>query len=50
MHPGEFQEGGGVFQYWNPHFLIEYDIIVVTVNYRLGPFGKFIFMLLLLDR
>lgn len=45
FHPGQFQEGGGVIQYWNPQYLIELDIIVVTLNYRLGPFGKFIFVL-----
>lgn len=48
FHPGKFQEGGAVIQYWNPQYLIEHDIIVVTVNYRLGPFGKLIFILLLL--
>lgn len=48
FHPGKFQEGGAVFQYWNPQYLIEYDIVVVTVNYRLGPFGKFMFVLILL--
>ena len=23
-----------------PHFLIDYDVIIVTVNYRLGPLGQ----------
>ena len=25
---------------YGPQFLIDYDLIIVTVNYRLGPLGQ----------
>ena len=31
----DFGEGG----MYSPYFLIDYDIVIVTVNYRLGPWG-----------
>lgn len=36
LHGGAFQFGSG---YTGAKFLMDRDIIVVTVNYRLGPFG-----------
>ncbi|KAJ8970724.1 hypothetical protein NQ317_018758 [Molorchus minor] len=39
IHGGGFQWGDGTYQYYGPGFLMDYDIIVVTINYRLGPFG-----------
>ncbi|KAG5897216.1 hypothetical protein JTB14_023635 [Gonioctena quinquepunctata] len=39
IHGGFFCKGNGTFQYLGPQFLMDYEIILVTVNYRLGPFG-----------
>ncbi|CAG9827313.1 unnamed protein product [Diabrotica balteata] len=36
---GAFVTGSGSIVQYNPKFLIDYDIIVVTINYRLGAFG-----------
>ncbi|CAG9839709.1 unnamed protein product [Diabrotica balteata] len=39
IHGGAFVVGNGSISSFNPKFLIDYDIIIVTINYRLGPFG-----------
>ncbi|CAH1275010.1 unnamed protein product [Diabrotica balteata] len=39
IHGGTFKFESGAFEYYNPRFLMDYDIILVTINYRLGPFG-----------
>lgn len=39
IHGGGFAEGSGMDYYFGPDFLIEKDVIVVTINYRLGAFG-----------
>lgn len=39
IHGGGFAEGSGIDYYFGPDFLIEKDVIVVTINYRLGAFG-----------
>jgi para-nitrobenzyl esterase len=39
FHGGEFNWGAG--QMFPGHFLVSRKVIVVTVNYRLGPFGMF---------
>lgn len=36
---GGFAEGNGGDRYYGPDFLMEHNIILVTFNYRLGPFG-----------
>ena len=38
FHGGGLSTGQGIL--YGPHFLIETDIIIVTVNYRLGPWGS----------
>ena len=38
FHGGGLSTGQGIL--YGPHFFIEMDIIVVTVNYRLGPWGS----------
>ncbi|XP_074031433.1 juvenile hormone esterase isoform X3 [Leptinotarsa decemlineata] len=40
IHGGGYLFGSGAFQYYNPKFFIDADVVVVTINYRLGPFGK----------
>ncbi|XP_031621135.1 uncharacterized protein LOC116339416 [Contarinia nasturtii] len=39
MHGGGFVEGNGNDFYNGPDFLMEQDVIFVTINYRLGVFG-----------
>ena len=38
FHGGGLASGeGGMY---SPHFLIDYGLVIVTVNYRLGPWGE----------
>ncbi|XP_050503271.1 juvenile hormone esterase-like [Diabrotica virgifera virgifera] len=39
IHGGIYKFESGAFEYYNPRFLMDHDIIIVTINYRLGPFG-----------
>ncbi|KAJ8923390.1 hypothetical protein NQ315_001948 [Exocentrus adspersus] len=39
IHGGGYHFGDGTFQVYGPQFLIDYDIVIVTINYRLGAFG-----------
>ncbi|CAG9857130.1 unnamed protein product [Phyllotreta striolata] len=39
MHGGGFVVGSGVFDVMGPHYWMEHDVIVVTINYRLGVLG-----------
>ncbi|KAG5888965.1 hypothetical protein JTB14_002550 [Gonioctena quinquepunctata] len=39
IHAGGFFYGSGAYQYYDPKYFIDFDIVVVTMNYRLGPFG-----------
>lgn len=37
IHGGAFQFGSGMF--YNAKYLMDHDVILVTINYRLGPLG-----------
>ncbi|XP_028149429.2 venom carboxylesterase-6 isoform X1 [Diabrotica virgifera virgifera] len=39
IYGGGFVNGANNFDYNGPHYLMEYDVIIVNVNYRVGPFG-----------
>ncbi|XP_055316701.1 juvenile hormone esterase-like [Sitodiplosis mosellana] len=39
IHGGAFTEGDGSDLYYGPDFLMEDNVVLVTINYRLGPFG-----------
>ncbi|CAG9830810.1 unnamed protein product [Diabrotica balteata] len=39
IHAGGYFYGSGALQYYDPKYFMDYDIIVVTMNYRLGPLG-----------
>lgn len=39
LYGGGFVLGASGFNYFGPHYLMENDVIVVTLNYRVGPFG-----------
>lgn len=38
IHGGSFRAGSA--RAYKANHLLEYDIVLVTVQYRLGPFGK----------
>lgn len=40
IHGGSFLSGSGDDQRWGPDYFIEKDIVLVTINYRLGILGK----------
>ena len=40
IHGGAFVFGSGSSEIYGPEYLIERDIVLVTVNYRLGALGK----------
>ncbi|KAJ6646027.1 Esterase B1 [Pseudolycoriella hygida] len=39
IHGGGLAEGDGTDGLFGPDFLIDEDVVVVTINYRLGPWG-----------
>lgn len=39
LHGGAFIMGGGASYFFGPNYLLESDVVLVTLNYRLGPFG-----------
>lgn len=39
IHGGGFILGDATHQNWGPEFLIPYEVVVVTLNYRVGVFG-----------
>lgn len=40
LHGGAFVMGGGVSYFFGPKLLVEQDVVLVTVQYRLGALGK----------
>lgn len=43
FHGGGFSSGSAAYSEKGPHYFMEYDVLIVTVNYRLGPWGKLFF-------
>ncbi|KAI5749797.1 hypothetical protein M8J76_010240 [Diaphorina citri] len=39
IHGGAFTYGAG--RWYEPHYLMDRNVVFVTINYRLGPFGLF---------
>lgn len=39
IHGGANTEGDGSNGYYGPDFIVEDDVVLVTTNYRLGPWG-----------
>ena len=40
LHGGGFVMGGGVSYFFGPKLLVEKDVVLVTVQYRLGALGN----------
>jgi poly(3-hydroxybutyrate) depolymerase len=40
LHGGAFSFGSGNTEIYGPDYLMEGDVVLVTVNYRLGPLGN----------
>jgi carboxylesterase type B len=45
IHGGGFVYGSGTEELYAPDYLITEDVVVVTINYRLGILGEFVFIL-----
>lgn len=39
IHGGAFTEGDGTDGFYGADFIVEDDVVLVTINYRLGPWG-----------
>lgn len=39
IHGGGFIFGSGDTELYGPHFLLDHNIVLITFNYRIGPFG-----------
>nr|CAD7459869.1 unnamed protein product [Timema tahoe] len=39
IHGGGWLSGGGTLGFYSPAFLMDKDIVLVSINYRLGPLG-----------
>ncbi|XP_052895909.1 uncharacterized protein LOC128303096 [Anopheles moucheti] len=39
IHGGGFMSGSGSSLFYNPEYFIQQDVVIVTINYRLGPLG-----------
>ncbi|KAG8035023.1 hypothetical protein G9C98_005445 [Cotesia typhae] len=39
FHGGGWVTGAGHSDFYNPKFLLDHDVVLVTVNFRLGPLG-----------
>lgn len=40
IHGGGFSAESSTYEYYGPKYIVDHGIVVVTLNYRLGPFGK----------
>jgi carboxylesterase type B len=40
FHDGGFSHGSGDIAAYGPDYLLDYDVVMVTCNYRLGALGK----------
>jgi carboxylesterase type B len=43
IHGGGFSAGSGNFEtdFYGPGKILDRDVVLVTINYRVGPFGNF---------
>lgn len=41
IHGGAFTMGSGGTELFGPDYLVEKNVVLVTINYRLGPLGEY---------
>ena len=41
LHAGGFTHGSGDIAMYGPDYLLDYNVVMVTANYRLGALGKY---------
>ncbi|CAG9859839.1 unnamed protein product [Phyllotreta striolata] len=39
IHGGGFVSESGIYEYYGPKYIMDHGVVVVSFNYRLGPFG-----------
>ncbi|XP_057653190.1 juvenile hormone esterase-like [Diorhabda carinulata] len=39
IHGGSLVNDSGTIEYYGPKYLIDHEVVIVTINYRMGPFG-----------
>jgi len=42
IHGGAFNFGSGSLDFYSPDYLLDENVIVITLNYRLNVLGKYI--------
>lgn len=40
IHGGTFQDCSNSTDLWNPEFMLRENVVIVSINYRLGVLGK----------
>lgn len=45
IHGGGWFAGAGSSYMFGPEFFLDENVVLVTFNYRLGPFGKYIYLI-----
>jgi len=46
IHGGAFMRGTSGGEFYNPEYLLSKNIVFISMNYRLGVFGKYFCVLL----
>ena len=41
IHGGGFSSGSGTPEFYGPDYFLNEDVVLVTINYRLGALGEF---------
>lgn len=41
IHGGGYLTGSGTYDFTRPNLFMDYGVVVVTINYRLGALGEF---------
>lgn len=41
IHGGAFNYGSGSLDFYSPEYLLDENVIIVTINYRLNALGKY---------
>lgn len=44
IYGGGFENGGATKDLYSPDYFMQKEIVLITIAYRVGPFGKFRFI------